>query len=59
MDYWKGELPLDLFLESTYENGQRTNLDALTIYRPNVDPQLNKSKNFESYLHFDEKSYDY
>lgn len=40
IDYWKGELPLDLFLESTYENGQRTNLDPLTVYRPEVDPKL-------------------
>ncbi|KAL4443113.1 hypothetical protein ABPG74_002180 [Tetrahymena malaccensis] len=61
MDYWKGELPLDLFLESTYENGQRTNLDALTVYRPDVEPILyqSKAKNIESYLYFDEKSYDY
>ncbi|EAR85461.1 chitin synthase (macronuclear) [Tetrahymena thermophila SB210] len=61
MDYWKGELPLDLFLESTYENGQRTNLDALTVYRPDVEPILyqSKTKNIESYLYFDEKSYDY
>ncbi|KAL4488449.1 hypothetical protein ABPG72_013017 [Tetrahymena utriculariae] len=61
MDYWKGELPLDLFLESTYENGQRTNLDALTVYIPYVEPILyqSKTKNIESYLYFDEKSYDY
>jgi len=57
-NYGKGEMPLDLYLEGTYENGQKTTLDPITVYRPKVEPHLITLKDGEqTYLHFNEKSY--
>ena len=42
--YGKGEMPLDLFLESTYEEGKKSSLDAITVFRPKVERILAKLK---------------
>ncbi|KAL4468647.1 hypothetical protein ABPG74_005150 [Tetrahymena malaccensis] len=58
VNYGKGETPLDLFLEGTYEEGKKTTLDPLTVFRPKVKPKIQDLKNGQqTYVHFDEKSY--
>ena len=32
--YGKGEMSLDLFLENTYEDGKKSSIDAITVFRP-------------------------
>ncbi|KAL4500526.1 hypothetical protein ABPG72_002950 [Tetrahymena utriculariae] len=58
VNYGKGETPLDLFLEGTYEDGKKTTLDPLTVFRPKLKPKIQDLKNGQqTYVHFDEKSY--
>lgn len=39
-DYGKGETPLDLFLESSYEEGKKSILDPISVFKPIVEPKI-------------------